>query len=162
MPTLPEIWHDAIHADSILIPVVPRHVRPIPLKRHWHFPQILGHIVEGLVELAHGHGAEVVDAIDFDTRRVGEPALLLLQHRGGHPGGAVLRHVCVGLQGGVREVGREGEGLVELAGANRRGRTTYFVEAVEVGVEDHAGGGVVLRSGGGSGGGRRGVRVPVC
>ena len=74
---LREVRHDAIHTDAVLVARIARHVSPVPLERHGHFPQVLGHVVEVLVELAHGHGVEVVDAAGLDARGVGQRALLL-------------------------------------------------------------------------------------
>jgi hypothetical protein len=142
MPRPPKIRHDSIHANPILISTVPRHIRPIPLERHRHLPQILRNVVERLVELAHRHGVHVVDAVCFHLRGVGEAVGGALQHGGGYAGGAgevVDGHLGVGLEGGVGEVGGEGEGLGKLAGVLKRLLGgAYLIETVEIGVEDHA------------------------
>jgi hypothetical protein len=111
MPRAPKIRHNPIHTNPILIPTVPRHIRPVPLERHRHLPQVLGHVVERLVELAHGHGVHVVDAVYVDGGGVGEGGGLLGEVRGCAWGGVVLGHVLWGFKGGVGEVWGEGEGL---------------------------------------------------
>lgn len=140
MPTVPKVRHHAIHANPIFKPTVPRHIRPIPLERHGHLPQILRHVVERLVELAHGDRVEVVDAIDVDRCRVGEVAgpwcVLVGDGRGSE---LLLGHLRVGLERGVGEVGGEGEGLGRLVRIHiLRAGCAYLVKAMEVGVENHA------------------------
>jgi hypothetical protein len=72
------VWHDAVHADAVFVAVVACHVRPVPLERHGHLPQVLRYVVKGLVELAHGHRIEVVvDAVDVGAGSHGQSAVLL-------------------------------------------------------------------------------------
>jgi hypothetical protein len=136
--TLRKVGHDTIHTDAVLVSRVARHVCPIPFERHGHLPEVLWHVVECLVELSHGHGAEVVDTVDVNARGIRKTALLL-KHRGSHAGRSILTHVGVGLQRGVCKVRREWERLQKLAWVTHASRlNTYLVETVEVGVEDHA------------------------
>jgi hypothetical protein len=144
---LRKVGHDTIHTDAVLVSRVTRHVRPIPLERHWHLPEVLWYVVEGLIKLTHGHGIHVVDTIDFDAGGVGESALLL-EHLRGHRRRSKLTHLSISLQGCMREVGRERERLLLSANTTFvQGCCTYFIEALKVRVEDHAGRCMVLRCG---------------
>jgi hypothetical protein len=94
---LRKVGHDTVHANAVFISRVASHVRPVPLERHGHLPEVLRYIVEGLVELAHSHGVHVVDAVGFDAGGVGETTLLL-EHLRGHGGRTILlvhRGICL-------------------------------------------------------------------
>lgn len=67
-----KVWKNTIHTDPVLVPrESTSHVCPVPLQCHWHFPEILWNVVEGLVELAHArHGVDVgADAVYITTSR---------------------------------------------------------------------------------------------
>lgn len=70
MRRIRKVGHNPIHANAVFIPRIPaRHIGPVPLERHGHLPQVLGHVVEGLVELVHGHGIDVgAYAVDVGAR----------------------------------------------------------------------------------------------
>ena len=84
-----KVGQHPIHTNSIFITTkTARHIRPIPLQRHRHLPQILRYVVESLVELRHG--VEVGGyIIDVGVGGHGERGLLL-EHLRGYAWGAVL------------------------------------------------------------------------
>lgn len=81
MARIREVGHNAIHTDAVFISgIAARHIGPVPLEGHWHFPQILRDAVECLIELVHCHCVDVgVDAVDVSAGSQGQ-TLLLLEH----------------------------------------------------------------------------------